>query len=90
MTRGTVINDVIEVVREASDLKKELRSISKDMNYISGYHVTYREVKGNKTLFHECVVDSWNGQGWDLMSTEDPEEYFAITFKDIVDGNIKF
>jgi hypothetical protein len=90
MTRGTVINDVIEVVREASDLKKELRNISNDMRYIVGFHVTYTETTGNKKIFHECVVDDWNGSGWDLMSTEDPEEYFAVTFQDIIDGKIKF
>ena len=91
MTRGTVINDVIEVVREASDLKKELKAIAKDMNYISGHHATYVETKGNKKIFHECVIEEWNGTGWDALNTdmddEDPE-YFNITFKDIIDGNV--
>jgi hypothetical protein len=92
MTRGTVINDVIEVVREASDLKKELKEITKDMNYIAGYHATYIEVKGNKKIFHECIIEEWNGSGWDAMSTDtdcdDDPEYFVITFKDIIDGNV--
>jgi hypothetical protein len=90
MTRGTLINDVIEVVREASDLKKEIRNIEKDMKYIIGYHVSYIETDGNKKVFHECVVNDWNGEGWDLMSTDDPDMYFAITFKDIIDGNVIF
>ena len=88
MTRGTLINDVIEVVREASDLKKELKEITKDMNYIAGYHATYIEVKGNKKIFHECIIEEWNGSGWDAMSTDTDPEYFVITFKDIIDGNV--
>ena len=91
MTRGTVINDVIEVVREASDLKKELKAISKDMNYIAGHHATYVEVKGNKKIFHECIIEEWNGNGWDALATDmdsDDPEYFNITFKDIIDGNV--
>ena len=91
MTRGTLVNDVIEVVREASDLKKELKAIAKDMNYIAGYHATYVEVKGNKKIFHECVIEEWNGSGWDALSTDmdsDDPEYFNITFKDIIDGNV--
>lgn len=91
MPHGNIVNDVIELSRDYNDLKKELKAIAKDMNYIAGYHATYIEVKGNKKIFHECIIEEWNGYGWDAMSTDsdtDDPEYFHITFKDIIDGNV--
>jgi len=92
MGRSNVVNDVLELVRDNSDLRKELKAIANDMNYISGYHATYVQVKGNKKIFHECVIEEWNGTGWDALATDtdtnDDPEYFHITFKDIIDGNV--
>jgi hypothetical protein len=84
-----LVQEVIDLVREASELRKKLKVIANQMESLVGSKVTYCVQAGKKRKFYRCTVDAWNGEGWDIF-TDDPDdpEYFVATFDDFVEGRI--
>ena len=92
MCRMDVVQSVIQVVREASDLRKQVQGFEEMMESLVGHSVMYAEGTGKKKKFYTCTVESWDGDSWELVE-EDPEDkddpaVFVVTFEDIVEGRM--
>jgi hypothetical protein len=83
---------VLALARENEDLKHQVSEYEEFMEKLVGASVTYTVKEGKKTKYHQCTVDSWNGDCWELIE-EDPEdpddpEVFEVTMDDFVEGRL--
>jgi hypothetical protein len=85
-----VISGVVELAREAEDLRERIDDFDKQMESLIGSTVTLTVRQGKKRKFYECTVDTWNGESWELTenSTDDDPEFFEATFDDFVKGRM--
>lgn len=92
MCKMDVVQSVIQVVREASDLRKQVQGFEEMMESLVGHSVTYAEDIGKKKKFYKCTVESWDGDSWELIEddAEDKSDpaIFVVTFEDIVEGRM--
>jgi hypothetical protein len=87
-----VVQAVIQVVREASELRKQVEGFEQMMSSMVGCTVMYSEGTGRKKKFYQCTVESWDGDSWELVE-ENPEDkndpsVFVATFEDMVEGRM--
>ena len=83
-----VIQSVLTLARENEELQDQVKEFEK----LVGASVTYVVKHGKKTKYHECTVDSWNGDAWGLIENDpdDPDdpEIFEVTMDDFVAGRL--
>jgi len=82
------VQSVLTLARENAELQEQVKEFEK----LVGASVTYVVKQGKKTKYHECTVDSWNGDSWELIEDdpEDPDdpEVFEVTMDDFVQGRL--
>lgn len=83
------VQNVFALARETESLRKKVDTFDDQMDSLVGTSVTYRVKRGKKVYYHECMVESWNGESWEIVeeSIDDPE-FFEVTFEDFVQGNL--
>lgn len=83
---------VLDLAREKNELQHQLKDYESFMEKLVGASVTYTVKEGKKTKYHQCTVDSWNGDCWELIEddSEDPDdpEVFEVTMDDFVEGRL--
>lgn len=83
---------VLDLAREKNELRHQLTDYEGFMEKLVGASVTYTVKEGKKTKYHQCTVDSWNGDCWELIEDdpEDPDdpEVFEVTMDDFVEGRL--
>jgi len=84
------IQAVIDVVRENERLRAKNDKFEDMLESLVGAHVTFCVKQGKKTKYYECIVDEWNGEGWELINDDDDDdpEFFFATFKDFINGRL--
>lgn len=85
------IQAVIDVVRENERLRSSNDKFEDMLESLVGAHVTFSVKQGKKTKYYECIVDEWNGEGWELINDDDDDddpEFFFATFKDFINGRL--
>ena len=88
-----VIQSVVELVRENSELRKKAKTFDEQMESLVGARVSLQINHGRKRKFHHCVVDAWNGESWELLEEttagdDDDPEFFEASFEDFVQGTM--
>jgi|FreactcultureFD7_1027221.scaffolds.fasta_scaffold00834_4 hypothetical protein len=83
-----VISSVVELAREAKDLRERVEDFETQMENLVGKTVTYTVQHSNrKRKFYVCTVDSWNGDSWELTDDKTGEA-FEVTFDDFTQGRM--
>jgi hypothetical protein len=86
------IQSVLTLARENSELQDQVKEYEDFMEKLVGASVTYVIKHGKKTKYHQCTVNSWNGESWELVEEEsedsDDPEIFEVTMDDFVEGRL--
>lgn len=84
------IQAVIDLARENEELRTKSEKFDKIFEDMVGSHVTFRVKHTRKHKFYNCVVDSFTGEGWELIQETDDERPlgFYATINDLVTGNM--
>jgi hypothetical protein len=83
-----VISSVVELAREAKDLRERLEDFQNQMSELVGATVTLTVQHGTrKRKFHTCTVDAWDGDHW-YLTDQTTGEAFDASFDDFVQGRM--